>query len=169
MNGGKVVEDKMPGETKLDRQNRYIETLEYCISDLDALHAAGIKRRTLDLWLKEDEFSQRYREATYTRANNLEEGMLDVLNWAIQPDRYSQILRYPSLLMFALRGLKPEKFAERTLLAAGQAQDDLKKLLSMDDTVPEASKVSLPGKPPEKGREGDWLDSLLAGTVEDDN
>ena len=71
--------------------------------------------------------------------------------------------------MFALRGLKPEKFAERTLLAAGQAQDDLKKLLSMDDTAPEASKVSLPGKPPEKGREGDWLDSLLAGTVEDDN
>ena len=82
-----------PGETKQDRQDRYIETLQYSISDKDALDAANIKRRTLEEWLKEPEFNQRHREATYTRGNNLEEGMLHVLDWAVQPDRYPQILR----------------------------------------------------------------------------
>ena len=158
-----------PGETKQDRQDRYIETLQYSISDKDALDAANIKRRTLEEWLKEPEFNQRHREATYTRGNTLEEGMLHVRDWAVQPDRYSQILRYPQLLMFALRGLKPEKYAERTLLAAGQAQDDLKKLLSMDDTPAETNTVSLPVKGPEKGKESDWFDSLLAGVSLDDN
>ena len=159
-------------EAKLGRQQQYLEALEHSISDVEALREVGITRRTLDYWMKEPEFLLKYRDSTQTRGNNLEEGMFAVLEWGIQPDRYQQILRYPSLLMFALRGLKPEKYAERTLLAYGQAQDDLKSLLNMDDTPAEkknTSSTSIPAKGPKKGEEGDWLEKLLASAVTDDN
>ena len=163
--------DKPEYVSKVERQQKYVEALEHSITDVEALKAAGIVRRTLERWMKEPEFVLKYRDAVQARGNNLEEGMFAVLEWGIQPDRYQQILRYHSLLMFALRGLKPEKYAERTLLAYGQAQDDLKSLLNMDDTPAEKKNTttSVPAKGPKKGEEGDWLEKLLASAVSDDN
>jgi len=157
---------KRPGETKKDRQDRYLESLEMSISDDEALRITGIQRTTVLNWLKEEEFQQRYRQADIARGNNLEEGMFAVLGYHMVEERYTKILQYPSLLMFALRGSKPEKYAERTLLTYGQTQDDLKSVLHMDDTPPE--KASIPGKPPKEGQEKDWITSLLAGVASDD-
>jgi len=86
-------------------------------------------------WLREDVrgFSARYEEANRDRLHNLESRMFDVLQWASDPDRYDKLLRYPTLLMFALKGGFPEKYGEKGTIGADDAKKLFDELMKMKD------------------------------------
>ena len=121
--------------TKPERQARFLAVFADCIYDSEACEKAGISKETLYRWLREDEsFATKVQELEGSRARNLESAMLDVLRWAtLDEARYEKLLRYPALLMFAIRGAMPDKYGERATVGADDAKKIIDELLRMRD------------------------------------
>ena len=132
-----MVEEKRgrSGETLEDRQTRFLIAFRNSITDTEACAAAGISRESLYRWIREDVngFTAKHAEADRDRAHNAEATMYDVLAWANTPERYEKLLRYPTLLMFALKGQFPEKYGDRTTLGQETARQLLDELMKMKD------------------------------------
>jgi hypothetical protein len=121
--------------TKQERQASFLAVFSESIYDTEACEKAGISKETLYRWLREDEsFAVRVQELEAGRARNLESSMLDVLRWAtLDEARYEKLLRYPALLMFAIRGALPDKYGERATVGADDAKKIIDELLRMRD------------------------------------
>ena len=124
-----------PGETMADRQERCLIAFRNSVTDGEAAKAAGISRDTLYRWIREDVdgFSARYDEANRNRLANLESRMFDVLNWASTPENYDKLLRYPNLLMFALKGAYPERYGDKGAIGQDEAKRLFDQLMKMKD------------------------------------
>lgn len=132
------------GEARADRQNRFLIAIRDSISCSEACKAAGVARSTIYKWIREDTdgFAARYEEANQDRVRNAEALMYEVLQWAHTPERFEKILRYPTLLMFALKGNMPEKYGERTTLGQETARQLVDELMKMrDDSAPKATEA----------------------------
>ena len=131
------------GETLEDRQTRFLIAFRNSITDTAACKAAGISRESLYRWIREDVngFAARHAEADRDRAHNLEATMYDVLSWASTEAGFEKLLRYPTLLMFALKGSFPERYGDRTTLGAETARQLIDELMKMKDD-PKAVSVS---------------------------
>lgn len=145
-------------ETKEDRQAAFLDALLDSITDAEACKKAGISPKTLYVWIKEDpEFVERLAELEAPRARNLEQTMLTVLDWAAATEeRYEKLLRYPNLLMFALRGAMPGKYGYKMGVSQDEAKRIIDQLMGMKDdpTV----------RVPDGERHEDELDAILGGT-----
>jgi len=154
-----------PTDARKQRQSHFLEILRENIAESEACTQAQITADTVSRWKHDDpDFMAEYERATDNRMRNLEEGMWSALDWMLQPERYSQLVRYPSLLQFALRGGMPHKYAERLV---GQfntgKQDELRNLVGLDGTVPEPGKVDLPKLGPQDKSTpstAEWLQKL---------
>jgi DNA-binding GntR family transcriptional regulator len=123
------------GETVEDRQNRALIALRQAVTLKAAAQAAGVNPSTIYSWIRNDlhGFSARYDEANRDRMDNLEGRMFDVLNWATGEENYEKTLRYPNLMMFALRGAFPERYGDRSVMGSEDAQKLLEELRKMKD------------------------------------
>ena len=123
------------GETIGDRQERFLLVFRETVNVKEALAAAGIHPSTLSRWITGDMegFTAKYDEADKVRLKNLEERMFDVLNWASDPERYDKILRYPNLLMFALKGAFPERYGDKGTIGQDEARRLFDELMKMKD------------------------------------
>ena len=122
-------------EDVLARKDAFLASFEESVTDKEACEKAGISRATLYRWLQEDEeFAARVQSAEGARAKNLEARMFNVLDWATSDaEKYDKILRYPNLLMFALRGLLPNKYGFKM----GLSQDDARKIIDTLMNMPD--------------------------------
>lgn len=119
-----------------DRQDAYLDVLAESITDVEACAAAGVSRRTVYRWVAEDTegFNERLLAIEPLRGKNLESLMFTVLHWATAvEERYEKMLRYPSLLQFALRGLMPEKYGYKLGGGQDEARRVLDQLMAMRD------------------------------------
>jgi hypothetical protein len=125
-------------EDVLARKDAFLASFEESVTDKEACEKAGISRATLYRWLQEDEeFAARVQSAEGARAKNLEARMFNVLNWATQDEtKYDKILRYPNLLMFALRGLLPQKYGYKLGVSQDEAKKIIDALMGMKDETP---------------------------------
>ena len=124
------------GETKRDRQDRFLEVILDSVTDTEACKLAGIARKTLYAWIAdpEDDFTDRLAAVEAPRGRSLEQRMFAVLDWATEtPEKYDKILRYPNLLMFALRGLLPAKYGYKMGVSQEDARRIIDQLMGMKD------------------------------------
>ena len=120
------------------RKDAFLTTFEEAVTDKEACDKAGIARATLYRWLQEDEeFAGRVQQAEGQRAHDLEARMFNVLDWATSDaEKYDKILRYPNLLMFALRGLLPQKYGYKLGVSQDEAKKIIDALMGMKDETP---------------------------------
>lgn len=122
-------------ETKESRQAQFIEAFSEVLNDSEACKQSGVSKRTLYRWMRDDEaFATNVQELERALGRNLEAKMLDVLHWAtLDEARYEKLLRYPALLMFALRGALPEKYGDKATVGADEAKKIIDELMRMRD------------------------------------
>lgn len=145
-------------ETVKERQDLFLAAIVDSETDLEACAKAGIHRATLYNWIKSDsnDFNARLAEAEGPRGRSLEQKMFAILNWATEtPEKYEKILRYPNLLMFALRGVLPNKYGYKLGLSQDDAKRIMDQLMGMKD---DAGAVVQDGEALEAG-----LDSIFGG------
>lgn len=116
-----------------DKHDRFIRTFEQSISCAAACRAEDIPYSTLQSWRSKDlyGFRARYMAANERRLDNLEERMFDLLNWATEEGNFAQALRYPTLLMFALKAGRP--MYRDSVQAATGAADLLAAIAKLSD------------------------------------
>ena len=120
------------------RKDAFLASFDESVTDKEACERAGISRATLYRWLQEDEeFAASVQSAEAHRARNLEARMFNVLDWATSDaEKYDKILRYPNLLMFALRGLLPNKYGFKMGVSQDEAKKIIDALMGMKDETP---------------------------------
>ena len=138
---GGGMEGRIAGKSPEDvraRKDAFLASFDEAVTDKEACAKAGISRGTLYRWLNDDEeFATRLQTAESSRARNLEARMLNVLDWATgSEEKYDKILRYPNLLMFALRGLLPQKYGYKLGVSQDEAKKIIDALMGMKDETP---------------------------------
>jgi len=121
------------------RKDSFLTEFAEAVTDKEACAQAGISRNTLYRWLSEDDdFAARLQVVEGQRARNLEARMFSVLDWATaSEEKYDKILRYPNLLMFALRGLMPQRYGYKLGVSQDEAKRIIDALMGMrDDAAP---------------------------------
>lgn len=107
--------------------------------------ATKIKQATVASWRKRDTngFRAKFTAANERRLDELEERMFAVIDWATQPDNFKDLLRYPTLLMFALKAGRP-MYRDSVQVATGAA-DLISAITKLNDTdgteLPETSNL----------------------------
>ncbi len=111
----------MPLSTK-QNQEKFLAAFENSISAKQASRESGINYQTMMNWKTKDQdgFRARYVASNERRLDNLEENMFDVIGWATQEENYARVLRYPTLLMFALKAGRPQ-YRDSVQVATGAA------------------------------------------------
>lgn len=104
------------------RQDKFIEEFESSVNITAAAKVCGIGLTTITTWRNKDVegFRARFNQANESRLDNLEERMFSVIEWATKEENFAQALRYPTLLMFALKAGRPQ-YRDSVQAATGAA------------------------------------------------
>lgn len=117
----------MPSQTTADDKNRFLSAFQFSLHIDEALKASHTSERELNKWRRHDpEFAERFELTNVARGDFLEERMFNILAWATKDaEGYKLMINKPTLLTFALKGLKREKYGDR----GGAGGEDTRRLL----------------------------------------
>ena len=132
-------------------QNKFLDAFCNSLNITRAANEVGIGVSTVGSWRRTDAygFRARFNQANESRLDNLEEGMFSVVGWALKEENFAQVLRYPTLLMFALKAGRPQ-YRDSVQAATGAADlvSALAKLSDAEgDTVTDNVERDERGKP----------------------
>ena len=133
----------MPGNpgSIMDAQNHFLAAFEVALSAAEACRTSKVSYSTLQGWRKNDTqgFRTKFLAGNERRLDTLEERMFNVIEWSTREENFAQALRYPTLLMFALKAGRP-MYRDSVQVATGAA-DLLTAISKLNDgaTSPEPS------------------------------
>jgi len=128
-------EDEAPltgPQSKVKKQNKWLEAFRDCGDEATATAVADTTDRTLYRWKLEPAFMLRYYDSKGPASESLEKGALRVIQWALLPENYSRALQYPTLILRGLERFKPEQWGRKYSIAGKEAQDVIGALLGLD-------------------------------------
>ena len=165
-----------------DRQVAFLESFTESLSCAQACRAISETYASVQGWRRNDTngFKSKYMVANERRLDNLEERMFNVIEWATREENFKDALRYPTLLMFALKAGRPmyrdsvqaATGAADLLAAISKLSDDDESPTQVDSPVDEGSKRplerSIPLTTAQEQRMKSKLDSELRLIVGED-
>ena len=123
----------------LEDQTKFLEQFEESLNIKEACAALTIKPNKVGQWRSRDVngFRAKFLAANERRLDNLEERMFDVIAWSTREENFAQALRYPTLLMFALKAGRPQ-YRDSVQAATGAADllSAITKLSDAEDQTP---------------------------------
>jgi len=114
-------------EATLLKQDAFLASLIKTGSVKQSLESADVKHATFAMWKFRDThgFKERFARSLEirndARLEALEEQMFAALEWVSLPENYDKLIRYPTLLMFALKAGRPMYRDSNQVVAAGAA------------------------------------------------
>lgn len=135
-----------------DRQDRFIIEFEESISIAQCCRSLNESYGAVMQWKARDtmSFRVRFTAANERRLDNLEERMFNVIEWATKEENFKDALRYPTLLMFALKAGRP-MYRDSVQVATGAA-DLIAAISKLDDVQVSPAQVDSPLDVPESRR-----------------
>lgn len=127
----------MASSTK-QNQDRFLEAFAASLSITAAAKEVNVGVNTVGNWRRNDAegFRARFNQTNESRLDNLEERMFQVIGWATREENFAQALRYPTLLMFALKAGRPQY--RDSVQAATGAADLVSALAKISDSAGDA-------------------------------
>ena len=132
---------------KAENQRQFLAAFQYALCIKDACEAAGVTEKTVQLWRRDPEFAVQFDVTNEVRGDFLEERMFNLLDWATQPEQYPLLLKKPTILIFALKAAKREKYGDRGTGGEEGSKKLLEALLQLSDRPTDSSQApALPAR-----------------------
>ena len=132
----------MPQNIK-DAQDKFLEAFANSLSCAQACREVNESYARVQGWRRNDtnNFKALFLAANERRLDNLEERMFNVIEWATREENFAQALRYPTLLMFALKAGRP-MYRDSVQVATGAADllAAISKLSDSDESPAQSDK-----------------------------
>lgn len=127
-----------------DSQTLFLEEFALSLNIKQACEAVHIPVGNVQKWRTRDTqgFRAKFNATNERRLDNLEERMFQVIEWSTKEENFAQALRYPTLLMFALKAGRPQ-YRDSVQAATGAADlvSALSKLSDADEAAPPLDNV----------------------------